>query len=117
MSVSSSGHSFVVKAWNEGHHHLSGAGYGFKISVKDRDIFFDRSWGCINLVFPTGAKAIVNIDKGSFWNSTCRELISAEIGRWLIAERLAPWPIGKPPPVRLTSLVAGVFNVDVVHTV
>ncbi|MGA0594101.1 hypothetical protein [Enterovirga sp. CN4-39] len=42
----------------------------------------------------------VNIDKASFWGGRCRELISAEIGRWLMGAGKAPWPMRKPPTVR-----------------
>ena len=39
----------------------------------------------------------VNIDKPSFWNATCHEVINKDIGSWLIKNNLAPWQKGKPP--------------------
>lgn len=33
-----------VTAWNSGKHLESGAGYGFKLSIEDRDTFFDKDW-------------------------------------------------------------------------
>ena len=92
-----------VTAWNNGSHHSSGAGYGLRISVADRDQFFDRSSASILLVLTDGNQITVNTDKASFWNDTCRELISQSIGRWLIDEGLAPWPKGQPPEFELTK--------------
>lgn len=43
----------------------------------------------------------LNTDKESFWNDTCRELISKEIGIWLINNGKAPWPKGRPSRLRL----------------
>ncbi len=92
-----------VTAWNNGSHHSSGAGYGLRISVADRDQFFDRSSASILLVLTDGNQITVNTDKASFWNDTCRELINKRIGRWLIDDGLAPWPKGQPPEFELTK--------------
>lgn len=100
--------AFTATAWE-------GGGYGLKISIADRKKYFERSWGHVQLVFPSGEKAEANINKKSFWNDTCRELISADIGRWLIAEKLAPWHKGKPPHVSLTPRGGGIFDVRVTH--
>jgi hypothetical protein len=32
----------IVTAYNNGQHHPSGAGYGLRLSVKDRDKYFKR---------------------------------------------------------------------------
>ena len=32
----------IVIAWNNGGHHPSGAGYGLKISITDRNQYFNR---------------------------------------------------------------------------
>jgi hypothetical protein len=93
---------FIATAWNNGKHHTTGAGYGLKISVADRDTFMRRAWGSVDLHLSGAAEPIrVNIAKDSFWSDTCRELISQHIGHWLIAQGLAPWPDGKPPRFRL----------------
>ena len=92
----------LVTAWNNGRHHKSGAGYGLKISNDDRDRFFDRTAKTITIELPNGHRFDVNIDKQSFWGTACRELISKEIGEWLIDNGLAPWPKGKPPRFTLT---------------
>ena len=39
----------------------------------------------------------VNIDKKSFWNDTCREVISKDIGIWFKNNNIIPWEKGKPP--------------------
>jgi hypothetical protein len=86
--------SFEVKAWNNGAHHPTGGGYGLKVPPIDRDRYFIRSWGTVRLIGFGDEPIEVNIDKDSFWDPTCRELISADLGRWMIAQRIAPWPDG-----------------------
>ena len=71
-------------AWNNGAHHTDGNGYGFKVSIQDRDEFFKIEWSRVVVILPDGSEIKVNTAKDSFWNATCRELISREIGRWLI---------------------------------
>src|SRR5215471_14992640 len=96
--------NFVVTAWNNGSHHPSGAGYGLKMCVADRDAWLRRQWGSVYLFLGGQSPSVtVNIDKDSLWNDTCRELISREIGCWLIRTGLAPWAKGKPPKLRLVS--------------
>jgi hypothetical protein len=71
----------IITAWNNGAHHDTGAGYGFKVSIHDRDNYFSREWNEVT-IYLEGVEnpIIVNIDKKSFWNDQCRELISKEIG-------------------------------------
>lgn len=92
--------SLVWSAWNNGKHHESGAGYGLKVPINDRNSFFKKEWGSVTLELPTNdgfMEVSLNTDKMSFWNDTCHELISQEIGRWLRDARLAPWPSRQPP--------------------
>jgi|HubBroStandDraft_1064217.scaffolds.fasta_scaffold3690907_1 hypothetical protein len=42
----------VWTAWSNGKFHLSGAGYGFKVSIQDRDRYFNRTWKEVTLVLP-----------------------------------------------------------------
>jgi len=44
---------------------------------------------------------VVNVDKPSFWGTTCSELINKGIGIWLIKNRKAPWSKGHPPKMRM----------------
>ncbi len=101
-------------AWNNGSHHQSGAGYGFKIEAPDRDRHFRRQWGSALIHLPHGAEIVtaeVNVDKDSFWGPSCRELVSQLIGRWLLAEGHAPWPKGLPPKFRVQRAGARTFVV------
>ncbi len=100
-----------VTAWNNGRHHSSGAGYGVKLRAQDRDEFFDRGWPEVILHLDGSEQSIiVNIDKASFWGTTCRELIHKEIGRWLYRRELAPWPSRQPPQLMLDHLYGNHFR-------
>ena len=88
----------LVTAWNNGAHHMNGAGYGLKVDALDRNRYFSRSWQTIILELPGQTDPIeINVAKASFWNNTCRELISREIGKWLLDHGYAPWERGQPP--------------------
>jgi len=103
---------FRAKAWNNGSPTASGSGYGLKITKADRDRFLKREWRIVILRFPdAGTEVEINIDNDSLWNDTCRELRSQKIGAWLIENRLAPWPHGKPPTVRLVQSSDRAFDV------
>jgi hypothetical protein len=41
-----------AKAWNNGRHHPSGAGYGVKLSAGDRDRWFQKDWAAIRIQVP-----------------------------------------------------------------
>ena len=94
----------IVTAWNNGAHHSSGAGYGVKLTTKDRDVYLKREWGGVEIYLPGHANPTkVNVEKDSLWGRQCRELISHEIGKWLLATRMAPWPKGLPPKFRFVA--------------
>lgn len=84
-----------VKTWNNGSWHDDGNGYGIKIGNLDIQKHFKRKWGEINLKLDK-IDILLNIDKDSFWNGKCGELISKKIGIWLIERNLSKWPKGKP---------------------
>ena len=96
-------------AWSNGSPLPTGAGYGVKISVPDRDRFFERAWSEVTIELPRGT-ATVRLSP-SFWR-TCTELRSQAIGRWLQDEGLAPWPKGHPPMLRIGPLGAGRFRLS-----
>jgi hypothetical protein len=101
----------IVKAWNNGHHHRNGNGYGIKISPSDRDRYFKREWKLILVELEGESGAVeININKASFWNDACRELISVQLGKWMIKNGLAPWPKGNPPELLLEPLVGNRFQ-------
>ncbi|MCX5886413.1 MAG: hypothetical protein NT096_10975 [Proteobacteria bacterium] len=92
----------VVTAWNNGRHNESGSGYGIKISVADRDQHFQKNWKTILLRIDDQKKEIkINTNKKSFWGNTCRELIHKQIGLWFRQTKMAPWPKGTPPSLKL----------------
>ena len=106
----------IVTAWNNGKHFKSGAGYGLKLSIEDRDAFFDKSWKTVILKLPNKSETIeINIAKPSFWNKICRELISQDIGLWLQSEGWAPWTKGKPPKFELVSKGERSFEVKYIE--
>lgn len=108
----SSNETFAAAAWHSGSPSLSGTGYGLKISTADRDRHFSKDWRTVLLHLEGRVETIeVNVGKASFWNGSCRELIGAEIGRWLLAAGKAPWPKGQPPRVMLTAYGERVFCV------
>ena len=95
-------------AWNNGSHHASGAGYGLKVPIYDRDSHIHRSFRSISLEVPSKGEYRTiqfNIDKDSFWNDECRELISKEFGKWLREGAYAPWVKGEPPKFRISKIV------------
>ena len=97
-------------AWNNGAQHASGAGYGLKVQVKDRDRYFDQAWTEIVLEIPGRGRVRVPLAE-SFWRR-CTELRSAEVGRWLRASGRAPWSKGYPPTFRLEHVTGNVFRVE-----
>lgn len=103
---------FEATAWNNGAPSSSGAGYGLKVSVWDRDTYFKREWKTIRLLFPGSKHAVnINIDKDSFWSETCREMIHKDVGAWLLESKFAPWPKGRPPSFSVLSRGSGLFEV------
>ena len=92
----------IVTAWNNGLHDESGSGYGLKVSNTDRNQYFKREWGTVFLELEGFLQLVeVNIRKKSFWEGTCRELISKDIGVWLRKNGLAPRQKGRPPKLHL----------------
>ena len=78
-----------VTGWSNG-----GEVYGVRVSTVDRDAHFDRQWKSVTLRLD-GRRVCVGITP-SFWRC-CTELRSKEIGEYMLANGLAPWPKGKPP--------------------
>ena len=93
-----------VTAWNNGRHCKTGAGYGLKISRDDRDAFFAKEWNTVFLEIPTFKEIFINVNKASFWDKRCRELISKEVGLFFIETGLTPWPKNSPPRLVLTPI-------------
>lgn len=90
----------LVHAWSNGSPRPTGAGYGVRIALDDRDRHFDMAWVDIEVALDGLVSVTVPLS-ASFWR-TCTELRSACIGRWLLSHNLAPWPRGNPPTVVLS---------------
>jgi hypothetical protein len=105
--------SFTAKIWNNGHYHATGTGYGIKISLQDRERYFDRNWQTVILHLSGIDNPVeVNVAKPSFWNLTCRELIKKEIGIWYLRSHLPRWTRGNPPLVRMKQIANRDFFVE-----
>ena len=105
---------FVGTAWNNGSYRMSGAGYGIKLNPRDRDRYFEKPNAFLKLEGKTG-DIEVNTNKPSFWNSTCRELISKEIGLWLRSNGRAPWIKDQPPKLQLEPVGERTFKVTILQ--
>ena len=100
--------------WNNGKHHLTGAGYGLKVNAADRDQYFSRVWQTVLIELPRPGGSLiaeVNVAKKSFWGGQCRELISKDIGLWLLDRGHAPWPAGAPPKFEVMRIGERQFRV------
>ena len=73
----------------------TGAGYGVRIKPRDRDRYFLRDWGSVEVVLDNGEVVDVSLSE-KFW-TTCPELRSSVIGRWMLDLGIIPRPKSKPP--------------------
>jgi hypothetical protein len=90
-------------AWRNG----DGSSVGLKVPVRDREQHFNHAWKSVFLTFPEEThygEIEINIDKPSFWNDTCHELINKSIKEWLTSLGLLPWSKGHPPKVIIELL-------------
>ena len=109
---------FPATAWTNGARSRTGAGYDLRISAEDRDKHFERRWNTVTLRMigeRTTRVAEANVDKTSFWDGTCRELINAEIGQWFIENGFDRWTHGIPPRFRMRALAQREFDVRPDH--
>ncbi len=104
---------FFARAWSNGSPSEPGAGYGLRVSKADRDMAFSKDWPAVTLLLPDGHEICGEITP-SFWRK-CSEIRSAGIGQWLLRERLAPWPKGRPPTVVLEPAGPARFRVSRVN--
>jgi hypothetical protein len=103
----------IVKAYNNGAHNRNGSGYGFKVSITDRDEFFKPEWTTILVELPDADEPVeVKIDQTSFWSEASHELVSLEIGKWLRRNGLAPWRVGNAPVFVLEPIEENRFRIE-----
>lgn len=103
----------IVTAYNNGAHSRNGAGYGFRVTIEDRDEHFKPEWEKILLEIE-GEEEVheVEINKEGFWSEDCREIRSDAIGKWLRQRGLAPWPKGNPIRFILDPIEDNRFSVS-----
>jgi len=86
----------IVSGWsNSTTDDCTGAGYGVGIKRRDHDRYFQRYWGSVEVVLDNGEVVDVSLSE-KFW-TTCPELRSSVIGRWMLGLGVIPWAKGKPP--------------------
>ncbi|MDD3857919.1 MAG: hypothetical protein PHP43_07700 [Methanoculleus sp.] len=92
-----------VSGWSKGSaDNRAGAGYGVGIKRRDRDRYFQGDWGSVEVVLDSGEVVDVSLSE-KFW-TTCPELRSSMIGRWMLELGVIPWAKGKPPDFDLEPI-------------
>lgn len=97
-------------AWTNGD-----KGFGFKISIEDRDKYFSKDNQFVKIQLPVSSsyKTICcNTNKVSFWNKTCKELISSEIGEWFKENEYFPWEKGNPPKFEVEKINTNTYKIN-----
>ncbi len=102
----------IVTGWYSRPHN-NGAGYGIRVTHKDRDIHFQKEWSSVIIEIEKEDEIDVNLSK-SFWRK-CSELRSAQIGRWLFIHNLAPWVKYNPPRLKLMPIGDRRFRLMLIH--
>lgn len=102
--------SVKVAAWNNGTYNPTGAGYGLRLDVADRDTIFNRSWSDVVFDLPNGTAGVRIKLSPAFWRD-CAEFRSAEIGKWLIGAGYGRWRRGSPPTFTLVQVSGNHFSV------
>ncbi len=85
-----------------------GSAFGLRIPREVRKLLFNRKWMSVTLYIEKKPVEINLTD--SFW-TTCNELRSKEIGRWLKRHGLDSWPSGNPPKIRVDHIADNKFKI------
>lgn len=99
-----------VKTWNNGSFSKSGVGYGISIPKGSREKFFNKDWSSV--IIHIDNTEVVIILNNTFW-TTCNELRSKEIGKFLIGKGLAEWEKGKPHELNLKVCTYREFKLEI----
>ncbi len=91
-----------VTAWRNG-------SYGIHVGLPNVRQYFNRSWRSIEVEID-GILQTFRLSR-TFW-TTCPEFRGKVIGAWLIKNKLAPWPPGRPPQVKLVPLDRNRFRLN-----
>jgi len=98
-----------VTTWNNGSFNQCGLGYGIRIPKDSRDKFFNKEWDSIILHIEDEEVEIKLHDR--FW-TTCNELRSKEIGKYLIKYGLGKWGKGEPHELDLSIYTYREFRLE-----
>lgn len=102
----------IATAWNNGTHLRNGRGYGFKVSIPDRDAFFNKEWDSIVVEIEEFPDPIeISIEKDAFWSESSVPLTSLAVGKWLIKNGMSAWPIGNSPVFVLEPVKDNQFKI------
>jgi len=102
----------IVTAWHNGQDPEKDTSYGLKVHDDDIKRFFKREWRVVTLELEGASRPVeVNIDKPSFWDGVCGQLVKKEIGKWLRQAGLTKWPRGAPPKLEMTPMSENRFFV------
>jgi len=101
----------IVSGWNNGSpNNRTCAGYGIRISKKDRDKYFRREWDSVEIELENDEVVRVGLSN-SFWRN-CTELRSSKIGKWMMDRGFAPWPKNNPPKFELIPVSERRFKLN-----
>lgn len=76
-------------------------GLGLRLTRRDRDDIFDKSWNNVQLQL---GKRIISISlTDSFWNK-CHEFKSRQLALWIKSKNLHRWEKGNPPKMKIKHL-------------
>ncbi len=111
MTQNNNGCQPNASAWNNGNpDYNSGAGLGLHIFTNYEKNIFGKKFETIDLYYNGEliAKDVNVTDKN------CPELISSEIGKWLIDNGWHDWPDGKPYKFKLSQR-GNTNEFDIIH--
>jgi hypothetical protein len=99
------GEAFEVTGWQG----TGGVTLGFRFGSENARTFVDRRWHSVEVELEGVAHEFPI--RPPFWR-TCPEIRGAPITTWLTRHRLAPWPRGNPPRIRMVYLGANRFRAE-----
>ena len=104
---------FLITAWNNGSYHKTGGGYGLRVSTINIKKYFNEKWKTVFIKLNGEKQYInVNVNKKSFGDGKCGELIKKDIGKWLIKNNKVNWIKGCPPEFKMIHLTDNKFRVE-----
>lgn len=98
--------SFEVTGWQS----TGGTTLGLRFGAENARTFVDASRPAVTIELD-GTSHEFPI-RASFWKK-CPEFRGAPITAWMLRHRLAPWPRGAPPRVRMSHIGCNTFRAHV----